>query len=112
MIVSRLLPLFRTGISFSSKKRLFSTSKTSFGGHGEWAYRVEATASRTQNIAAEVGMAFMWWWVFWHIFTDSEHLLGEFDWQDPLKWTDEELGIPPDDEEDLESLVALMKNKK
>lgn len=41
----------------------------------------------------------MWWWIIWHLYWDWGHIVGEFDYPDTSKWTDEELGIPPDDEE-------------
>ncbi|RZC35452.1 NADH dehydrogenase [ubiquinone] 1 beta subcomplex subunit 2, mitochondrial [Asbolus verrucosus] len=44
---------------------------------------------------AEVVQGIAWWWVLWHIYTEPGHILGEFEYPDPRKWTDEELGIPP-----------------
>lgn len=44
-------------------------------------------------------MTVMWWWILWHIFTQPEVLFGcENPATHPELWTDEELGIPPDDE--------------
>lgn len=39
----------------------------------------------------------MWWWIIWHLYWDWGHIVGEFEYPDTSKWTDEELGIPPDD---------------
>lgn len=39
----------------------------------------------------------MWWWVCWHLYWDIGHIVGEFPYPDTSQWTDEELGIPPDD---------------
>lgn len=69
-------------------------------------------------IMANVVGGFMWWWVLWHLWHEHEHLTvsfplnlvnfsaltnfsfqGEFDYPDVSKWTDAELGIPPDDAE-------------
>ncbi|PNJ51978.1 NDUFB2 isoform 10 [Pongo abelii] len=41
----------------------------------------------------------MWFWILWRFWHDSEEVLGHFPYPDPSKWTDEELGIPPDDED-------------
>lgn len=41
----------------------------------------------------------MWWWIIWHLYWEWGHIVGEFEYPDTSKWTDEELGIPPDDEE-------------
>lgn len=63
----------------------------------------------------------MWWWVMWHLFHEYQHITvgfvteitlklkliicfyfqGEFDYPDTSAWTNEELGIPPDDFEQL-----------
>lgn len=39
----------------------------------------------------------MWWWIIWHLYWDWGHIVGEFPYPDTSAWTDEELGIPPDD---------------
>ncbi|XP_018400313.1 PREDICTED: uncharacterized protein LOC108777833 [Cyphomyrmex costatus] len=48
---------------------------------------------------AEAFGGLMWWWILWHFWHDFGHIVGEFPYPDPSKWTDEELGIPPDDYE-------------
>lgn len=45
-------------------------------------------------------IAVMWWWIFWHLWHDFDHIVGEFPYPKPELWTNEELGIPPDDEDD------------
>lgn len=52
--------------------------------------------SKTCIIVAEGVQGFAWWWVLWHFWTEPEHIFGEFEFPDPSKWTDEELGIPSD----------------
>lgn len=42
-------------------------------------------------------IAVMWWWILWHLYWDWGHIVGEFEYPDVSKWTDAELGIPPDD---------------
>ncbi|VEN44820.1 unnamed protein product [Callosobruchus maculatus] len=46
-------------------------------------------------LIAELVQGFAWWWVLWHCWTEPGHILGEFEYPDTTKWTDEELGIPP-----------------
>jgi len=45
---------------------------------------------------AEILAGLMWWWIGWHIMTDGNHLIGEFIIPN-YDWSDEHLGIPPDD---------------
>ncbi|KAJ2952390.1 hypothetical protein O0L34_g4677 [Tuta absoluta] len=67
------------------------------GGHGVWSYRVPPPMpSRRATLLAEGLGGLAWFWVFWHLFTEPEHVTGEFTYIDPITWTDEELGIPPD----------------
>uniref|UniRef100_A0A7R9DMJ0 NADH dehydrogenase [ubiquinone] 1 beta subcomplex subunit 2, mitochondrial n=1 Tax=Timema poppense TaxID=170557 RepID=A0A7R9DMJ0_TIMPO len=65
-----------------------------------WSYR-EPGPPPSKNImrVTEVAGGLMWWWVLWHLWHEYSHITGEFDYPDVSKWTDEELGIPPDDEE-------------
>ncbi|XP_064628938.1 NADH dehydrogenase [ubiquinone] 1 beta subcomplex subunit 2, mitochondrial-like [Lineus longissimus] len=67
---------------------------------GQWFYRrLGDPPERSRIIMAEGVMAFMWWWVLWHLWTEPEHITGHYEYPDVTKWTDEELGIPPDDED-------------
>ncbi|XP_055849524.1 NADH dehydrogenase [ubiquinone] 1 beta subcomplex subunit 2, mitochondrial-like [Episyrphus balteatus] len=56
-------------------------------------------ASFATRFGAEAVAGFMWWWILYHIFTEHEHITGEFEYPDPSAWTNAELGIPPDSEE-------------
>jgi len=55
--------------------------------------------TRSQVIQAEFFSATMWFWILWRFWHDSDAVLGHFPYPDPSQWTDEELGIPPDDED-------------
>ncbi|CAH1989730.1 unnamed protein product [Acanthoscelides obtectus] len=60
-----------------------------------WSYRKGAPpASKNIMMCAEVVQGIAWWWVLWHLWTEPDHILGEFEYPDPRKWTDQELGIP------------------
>ncbi|KAL6267723.1 hypothetical protein P5V15_000794 [Pogonomyrmex californicus] len=65
--------------------------------HGHGVYRDIPPEDKTWVYAAEAIGGFMWWWILWHFWHDFGHIVGEFPYPDPSQWTDEELGIPPDD---------------
>ncbi|CRL06285.1 CLUMA_CG019091, isoform A [Clunio marinus] len=71
-----------------------------------WFYRtIKTDHPKSVLIAANVISGIMWWWVMWHLWHEPEHIIGEFDYPDPSKWTNAELGIPPDDfEEEISEL--------
>ncbi|XP_062956521.1 NADH dehydrogenase [ubiquinone] 1 beta subcomplex subunit 2, mitochondrial [Cynocephalus volans] len=69
------------------------------GVHIEPRYRQFPQPTRSQVIRAEVYCATMWFWILWRFWHDSDLVLGHFPYPDPSQWTDEELGIPPDDED-------------
>ncbi|XP_007532142.1 NADH dehydrogenase [ubiquinone] 1 beta subcomplex subunit 2, mitochondrial [Erinaceus europaeus] len=62
-------------------------------------YREFPHLTRSQVIQAEFFSATMWFWILWRFWHDWEAVLGHFPYPDPSQWTDEELGIPPDDED-------------
>ncbi|XP_016159377.1 PREDICTED: NADH dehydrogenase [ubiquinone] 1 beta subcomplex subunit 2, mitochondrial [Ficedula albicollis] len=62
-------------------------------------YRQFPELTRAQVIRGEVLSGFMWFWILWQFWHNSDMVLGHFPYPDPSAWTDEELGIPPDDEE-------------
>ncbi|XP_010564654.1 PREDICTED: NADH dehydrogenase [ubiquinone] 1 beta subcomplex subunit 2, mitochondrial [Haliaeetus leucocephalus] len=62
-------------------------------------YRQFPELTRAQVIRSELLSGFMWFWIFWHFWHSSDAVLGHFPYPDPSAWTDEELGIPPDDAE-------------
>jgi len=67
---------------------------------GPYSYRVleHKPPKHIENAATVVG-ALTWWWILWGIWSEPGHIFGEFPYPDPSKWTDQELGIPPDDAE-------------
>ncbi|XP_028745169.1 NADH dehydrogenase [ubiquinone] 1 beta subcomplex subunit 2, mitochondrial [Peromyscus leucopus] len=62
-------------------------------------YREFPHLTRNQKIQAEFISSLMWFWILWRFWHDSDAVLGHFSYPDPSQWTDEELGIPPDEEE-------------
>ncbi|TEA35560.1 hypothetical protein DBR06_SOUSAS8910038, partial [Sousa chinensis] len=68
------------------------------GVHIEPRYRLFPQLTRSQVIKVEFFSAIMWFWILWRFWHDSDAVLGHFPYPDPSQWTDEELGILPDDE--------------
>nr|XP_039334167.1 NADH dehydrogenase [ubiquinone] 1 beta subcomplex subunit 2, mitochondrial-like [Saimiri boliviensis boliviensis] len=65
-------------------------------------YRQFPWLTRTQVIWSEIFLATTWFWILWRFWHDSEVMLSHCPHcpsPDPSQWTDEELGIPPDDED-------------
>ncbi|XP_066150540.1 NADH dehydrogenase [ubiquinone] 1 beta subcomplex subunit 2, mitochondrial-like [Euwallacea fornicatus] len=93
MLFSRTAPALRAIAGLTKNKAHF---KQLVRNHGHtWAYRKPPPpAYKFQEFVAEFVGAFTWWWILWHIWTEPEHITGEFEWSDPQKWTNEELGIP------------------
>ncbi|KAK9711135.1 NADH dehydrogenase 1 beta subcomplex subunit 2 [Popillia japonica] len=83
--------------------------------HGSWNYRKSGPPpSKLIEFLATLAQGSMWWWILWHLFTEYQHVTGEWEYPNASKWTDEELGIPPDDfeadsqeEADVASAVAV-----
>ncbi|XP_068943479.1 NADH dehydrogenase [ubiquinone] 1 beta subcomplex subunit 2, mitochondrial isoform X1 [Petaurus breviceps papuanus] len=69
------------------------------GVHIEPRYRQYPQLTKSQVFQAELLSATMWFWILWRFWHDSDAVLGHFPYPDPSQWTDEELGIPPDDED-------------
>ncbi|XP_003432113.1 NADH dehydrogenase [ubiquinone] 1 beta subcomplex subunit 2, mitochondrial [Canis lupus baileyi] len=67
--------------------------------HIEPRYRQFPQLTRSQVIQAEFFSGTMWFWILWRFWHDSDAVLGHFPYPDPSQWTDEELGILPDDED-------------
>ncbi|XP_011795456.1 PREDICTED: NADH dehydrogenase [ubiquinone] 1 beta subcomplex subunit 2, mitochondrial-like [Colobus angolensis palliatus] len=67
------------------------------GVHTESRYRQFPQLTRFQVFQGEFLSGFMWFWILWRFWHDSEEVLGHFPYPDPFQWTDKELGIPPDD---------------
>ena len=103
----------RFGVVFGGKlkvasivKRAFTTTLQRKGGDA-WTYRRQNPRPEKGggiDLLATGVMTIVYWWIFWHLFTEPGHVFGtsyfgEFDYPDASKWTDEELGIPPDDYE-------------
>ncbi|KAL0121832.1 hypothetical protein PUN28_006947 [Cardiocondyla obscurior] len=97
MLISRGLNLLK--LSCRSNKYKVSATNTRIIrlSHDNHSYRDFPPVEKGWVYAAEFFGGLMWWWVLWHLWHDYGHIIGEFPYPEPSKWTDEELGIPPDD---------------
>uniref|UniRef100_A0A8C8URA3 NADH dehydrogenase [ubiquinone] 1 beta subcomplex subunit 2, mitochondrial n=1 Tax=Peromyscus maniculatus bairdii TaxID=230844 RepID=A0A8C8URA3_PERMB len=62
-------------------------------------YREFPHFMQNQVSQGEFLSSLMWFWILWCFGHDLDAVLGHFSYPDPSQWTDEELGIPPDEEE-------------
>ena len=68
--------------------------------HRGYLYREKGNLQGATNAtAAKALLTFAWWWIFYWLYHTPETFLGHAPYPDTSKWTDEELGIPADDEE-------------
>ncbi|KAF7993612.1 hypothetical protein HCN44_010207 [Aphidius gifuensis] len=96
MLISRGFGLAKNVAVIATRKLPKTVVQTRNSGHS-YMYRDVKEAPRKDVWMAEISTGIMWWWVLWHMWHDWGHIVGEFDYPDPSKWTNEELGIPPDD---------------
>ncbi|XP_070383341.1 NADH dehydrogenase [ubiquinone] 1 beta subcomplex subunit 2, mitochondrial-like [Dermacentor albipictus] len=93
--------LIRTAVVRSARSRIVPVTRTSIrqsGDHGKWIYRQEVEPDPLDVKMADVIMGVAWWWFFYHVFTEYEHITGHFLRPPASTFTDAELGIPPDDD--------------
>ncbi|KAF5914497.1 hypothetical protein HPG69_016448 [Diceros bicornis minor] len=83
----------------ASCSHLCFVSSAGGGVHIPPRYRQFPQLTRSQVIQGEFFSGIMWFWILWRFWHDSEAVLGHFPYPDPSQWTDEELGILPDDED-------------
>ncbi|XP_068442426.1 NADH dehydrogenase [ubiquinone] 1 beta subcomplex subunit 2, mitochondrial [Clinocottus analis] len=96
----RVLGVLRTGSQLLRRRtQKITTRKASDGPHIEPQYRAYPQLTKKQKFDSEVISGAMWFWILWHCWHEPEAVLGHYAWPDASAWTDEELGIPADDEE-------------
>jgi len=93
VVARRGAPLVAT----PARRNLATSSPVKGGG---WSYREAVVPASKKNFTiAWVMMSGVWWWIFHGVLTEPAHILPFWDnYPEPEKWTDEELGIPADDE--------------
>jgi len=57
----------------------------------------------------KINPTFLWFWIFFGCFTEPEMIFGHWPEIKASEWTDEELGIPPDDVEGVEEIIPREK---
>ncbi|THK32865.1 NADH dehydrogenase [ubiquinone] 1 beta subcomplex subunit 2, mitochondrial [Diachasma alloeum] len=96
MLISRGVGMIKNVTAFASQTRAPMKTQVRHSG-GAVMYRDVLEPARCKVYLAEFFGGIMWWWILWHMWHDWGHIVGEFPYPEPEKWTDEELGIPPDD---------------
>lgn len=98
--LGRAVGILRTGSKLLLRGPQRITTRNGSGGpHIEPQYRQYPQRTKNQIFESELISGAMWFWILWHLWHDPDAVLGHFPWPDASEWTDEELGIPPDDEE-------------
>lgn len=100
MLISRALPVLRNTLLKPNTKNIARVPVRNSGGVGV-RYRNSTPIPEIPSIerATDACYIIFWWWVCYKFMTSYDHLIGEYPYPDPLAWTDEELGVPPDDYE-------------
>ncbi|KAM9467975.1 NADH dehydrogenase [ubiquinone] 1 beta subcomplex subunit 2, mitochondrial [Clarias gariepinus] len=98
--VGRTLMVLRAGAQAIRRGPQHSVTRRAGGGgpHIVAQYRQPPQTTKQQWFRSELLSGFMWFWILWHFWHDSDAVLGHFPWPDTDAWTDEELGIPSDDQ--------------
>lgn len=69
-----------------------------YSGNHTWYYRTPPKVDELDVKMANALGTIIWWWILYNCMTEYDHLIGHYIRPDASEWTDEELGIPPDDE--------------
>ncbi|XP_014486387.1 PREDICTED: NADH dehydrogenase [ubiquinone] 1 beta subcomplex subunit 2, mitochondrial-like [Dinoponera quadriceps] len=103
MILSRGLNLLKVTYK-TSQNKVAATNLQSvrFNSGDDWVYRASPPVEKNWLYVAEAFGGLLWWWILWHFWHDYDHFLEIVPYPNPVKWTDEELGIPPDDYEETQ----------
>jgi len=88
------------GLKIVPKNRTNLIQKRFSGGH-HYGYReINYESSRRWiNPWMNVSAGMLWWWILWNTWHEWQHLVGHYVWPDQSSWSDQHLGIPPDDED-------------
>ncbi|XP_048196306.1 NADH dehydrogenase [ubiquinone] 1 beta subcomplex subunit 2, mitochondrial [Perognathus longimembris pacificus] len=102
--LARLAPLARAGGRLLRGSGAWATGsggvrRAGGGVHMQPRYRQFPQLTRSQVLQSEFFSALMWFWILWRFWHDSDAVMGHFTYPDPSEWTDEELGILPDEED-------------
>ncbi|XP_055890165.1 NADH dehydrogenase [ubiquinone] 1 beta subcomplex subunit 2, mitochondrial-like [Biomphalaria glabrata] len=99
-LLSRLRPIAATVCRQNNKSlSLSSVQKTSTRNAGTALYRRhDPSEPKGWHYFGEALSAFFWFWILYHSYYEFDHLVPHDTYPDPSKFTNEELGIPADDE--------------
>jgi len=91
--VKRSQPIFKQIRSNQLIQKRFSSDE--YVGYREHSYDPDG---RWATHVCELVLGYTYAWIMYHFYTDWRHLVGEFIWPN-MDWSDEHLGIPPDEED-------------
>ncbi|KAJ8674128.1 hypothetical protein QAD02_005390 [Eretmocerus hayati] len=103
MIGTRAVSLLRIVSNVTPRKILTSNvQQVRMSGHGDWHYRTPCQPPKWSRYGATAAACLVWWWFYWNMWHGWTHIVGYYDHEKPLPdprhdFTDEELGIPPDE---------------
>ncbi|KAH9525218.1 NADH dehydrogenase [ubiquinone] 1 beta subcomplex subunit 2, mitochondrial [Bulinus truncatus] len=98
IVLGRLRPIIAT-VCQHNKSSLVQKNNVRHSGSGTYLYRrLEPGDSSMWHYAGDALSAFLWYWMLYHCYYEYEHLVPSYKYPDSSKFTNEELGIPPDDE--------------
>ncbi|XP_029048966.1 NADH dehydrogenase (ubiquinone) 1 beta subcomplex, 2, 8kDa [Osmia lignaria lignaria] len=94
MLLSRSARILKNAYQLKGHKNVAVNLNRS---HYEWSYRSVPPRDTKWVITTEIVAGIGWWWILYSFWHHSDHVFGEFEYPHPDDWTDEELGIPPDE---------------
>uniref|UniRef100_A0A0C9QK84 NDUFB2 protein n=1 Tax=Fopius arisanus TaxID=64838 RepID=A0A0C9QK84_9HYME len=98
MLISRGVGVIKNVTALASRAKTPMNTQVRHSG-GPVMYRDMWEPRKFDVYMAEACGGLMWWWILWHMWHDFGHIVGEFPYPEADKWTDEELGIPPEGED-------------
>ncbi|GFO27223.1 NADP dehydrogenase [ubiquinone] 1 beta subcomplex subunit 2, mitochondrial-like protein [Plakobranchus ocellatus] len=98
LLIGRLRPLIRSAALLRNQSK--SVKKPAIRHAGTITYRAHSVKDTGLAYYLGEGISFFfWYWILYHCWFEFDHLVPPHEYPDPSKFTDEELGIPPDDED-------------
>ncbi|CAL1534156.1 unnamed protein product [Lymnaea stagnalis] len=97
LIFGRLRPIVTTLVR---QNKIVALQQNSIRNSGDITYRGHVVSKGTKftHYSGELLSFFLWYWILYHCWYDFDHLFHDSHFPDVKKLTNEELGIPPDDE--------------
>ncbi|XP_076278812.1 NADH dehydrogenase (ubiquinone) 1 beta subcomplex, 2, 8kDa [Lasioglossum baleicum] len=96
MLISRTVPILKAVCNLNARKN--AAINLAQVRNVKLIYRSKVEPSKFEYWTAEIITGVFWWWVFWFLYHDWDNFSkGHIPGPIPEIFSDEELGIPPDD---------------